>query len=331
MDPALANLGWTEDNWNRICTTVTEEAQKARVAANVLPCVGPENPTTVAMPNFSLEYRALATPNNQATKKLVTNSDPELYLTRVGVNIELRSHEAADPTLNAALGMFRRAANVIARVEDALLFYGRRNTAITPTPASALNAPRLSIIPPIYDFTNDRHNVPGIFPYRMGPSVYEPTPSAKNPPLKRGVLLAPTVDKAFQATALQGIGALGDGVVNAIIAAINSVEGNGYPGPFACVLGSRLFEAICTPAPSLVLPRDRVLPFVQGPLVRSSAIDKNAGVVISLAGSPVEVVMASDLKPRFLQQTENGRLAFRVSEKVAVRVKDAGSVQWISY
>jgi uncharacterized linocin/CFP29 family protein len=317
MDPALANYGWTEDQWNRLCSSVTEEAQRSRVAAQLLPSVGPEDPATLAIPRYSLT----TTPGPVGEPALLaTESDPDLYLTRIGVTVQLRSHEVADPTLSAALAVFRRAANAIARAEDALLFYGRRNTGLQPV-SSELNVP-----PPgqqVFDITQDRHNVEGVFRWPVGPSVYEDA----GPALPRGALFpAPPLDDAFYAGQQARGGSLGDGVVNTIVSAIGVLEDQGYPGPFACALSSHLFEAVCTPAPTLVLPRDRLLPFLQGPLLRASALEHDDGVVISLAGSPVEIVFATDIQVRFLQQTLDSRWAFRVSERVALRIKDAQAI-----
>ena len=134
MDPALENLGWTDEHWNRICATVTEEAQKARTAAQLIP---------LCRPGRSHHYRgaelqaAIASGAHarrvHALERLVVDSDPSLPITKIAVNIPLRSHEVADPNLTAALGMFRRAARrYIARVEDALVFGGRPGTDLPP-------------------------------------------------------------------------------------------------------------------------------------------------------------------------------------------------------
>src|SRR5579859_2395668 len=123
MHSDLVELGWTEEQWNRIGATVAEEAQRARVAAQVLPAVGPEDPSTVAVPMFELGTKDnLPKPPDD---RLIVDSDPTLHLTRISVNVQLRSHEVADTNLSAALTMFRRAANVIARIEDALVINGR--------------------------------------------------------------------------------------------------------------------------------------------------------------------------------------------------------------
>jgi len=322
MDPALINLGWTEEDWNRISSAVSEEAQKARVCAKILPAVGPEDRSVLAVPR----YRLSAAATSAGASELTVDSAPDLYLTKLAVNVSLHSHEVADRSLSAALLMFRRAANVIAHLEDSLIFYGRRSTSLGPSTKSALNRVPDGL-PPVFEITQDSHNVEGLYGWQMGPT----TVGDPGPQLARGELIAPPeLAPPFRAGA-QGEGrGLGDGVVNVVVNAINAIEKGGYYGPFGCILSHDLFTAICTPTPSLVLPRDRILPFLEGPLLRSSVLNPGSGVIISLAGSPVELVLASDVQVKFLQLTAGGRALFRVSERVALRIKDAQAVQWIS-
>jgi uncharacterized linocin/CFP29 family protein len=303
MHSDLVELGWTEDQWNRIVGAVTEEAQKGRVAAQMLPLVGPEDASTIAVPQFQTTSVPFVPPG----LRLTVNSDPDLYLTRIAVNVHLRSNEMADPSLSAALQMFRRAANYIARLEDSLVFYGRRNTSLGPPPVSVLNAPPAGI-PAVFDLTQDTHSVPGL----LG-----------SPP--------PGLSPRFQAGAnIPPGGARGDGVFRTIVHAIDDLDSTGLLGPFACVLGNELFEDICTPNPNLVIPRDRILPFLQGPLLRSGAVARDRGAVISLSGNAIELVVASDIQVSYLQTSLEPRWVFRVSERVAVRIKEPLAVQEIS-
>ena len=297
MDPALENLGWTEAQWNRICTTVTEEAQKGRVAAQLLPAVGPEDASTVAVPNFTLQSQASPILASWTTRRLSVDSDPTLPLTQIAVNISLRNHEVADPNLSAALGMFRRAANYIARVEDALVFSGRPGNNLPPPYG-------LGLIPDVVQITGDGP-VDGLA------LAYSGTGAQR--------LLSPIVPPPAPAD-------LGTAIVNAIIAAINALDANGQLGPYACALSPDLFAAICAPNSSLVLPRDRILPFLQGPLVRASALFKGWGLVLALSGSPIELVVARDIDVRYLQTSEEPRYVFRVSERVALRIKEPQSI-----
>lgn len=296
MDPALENLGWTEAQWNRICTTVTEEAQKGRVAAQLLPAVGPEDASTVAVPNFTLYAQPSPILANGTRQRLAVDSEPTLPLTQIAVNVSLRNHEAADPNLSAALGMFRRAANYIARVEDALVFSGRPGNNLPPPFG-------LGLIPNVVQITGNGP-VDGLLLAYSGLGVRRRWSRIPSTP---GV-------------------ALGNRVIEAIIAAINALDRSGQLGPYACALSPSLFEAICEPTASLVLPRDRILPFLQGPLVRTSAILNGWGAVLALSGSPTEIVVARDIDVRYLQTSEEPRYVFRVSERVALRIKEPQSI-----
>ena len=299
MHSDLVELGWTEDQWNRIAGVVNEEAQKGRVAAQMLPVTGPADPTTVAIPNFTLS--TAPNPPGVPAGRLEVDSDPTLHLTTISVNVSLHAREAADPELAAALVMFRRAANYVARIEDALVFGGRGSRQLPPF---------IGAIPPVFEVKGSgvtdglmaSYTGRGWLRQFTSVSVQLPRPAA---PAARDV---------------------GTQLVNAIIDATIKLDGAGHLGPYACVLAPDLFAAICTPTGSLVLPRDRVLPFLQGPLLRSSLIRQGYGVVVALSGSPVELFVGSDINVRFLQTTLEPRYVFRVAEKVALRIKEDSAI-----
>ncbi|MEY4544581.1 MAG: hypothetical protein RL685_776 [Pseudomonadota bacterium] len=290
MHNDLVELGWTEEQWNRVTGAVTEEAQRARVATQMLPIVGPEDSSTVAVPGFELAPEANPAP--PPAQRLGVNSAPTLFLLTVAVNLQLRSVEVGDPTLKAALGLFRRAANQIARIEDALIFNGHGANMLPPSGIAG--------IPPVYSVTGGGGPASGVV--AMGPQLggrfYQ-----KLPPNWQGT-----------------------DVINAVVAAIGSLDNVGQQGPYACALSQNLFDAICTPNANLVMPRDRILPFLQGPLLRASVLPANHGVVVSLGAAPVEVVVASDLSVRYLQSTLEPRYVFRISERVAVRVREENAI-----
>jgi uncharacterized linocin/CFP29 family protein len=116
------------------------------------------------------------------------------------------------------------------------------------------------------------------------------------------------------------------GLVKGIVQAITELEEAGHFGPFTCVLANNLYEDACDPATSLVLPRDRILPFLDGQLFRSGTIQDGYGVVVALGGAPLELVVARDIDVIFLQVSPEPRWVFRVSEKLALRTKDIEAV-----
>jgi uncharacterized linocin/CFP29 family protein len=299
MHNDLIELGWTHEHWNRIVTAVGDEAQKSRIAAQLLPLAGPTERSTLAVPEFTLGIAAnpaaMAEPSRAARARLIVDSNPTLYLTTIAVNVFLRTHEAADPNLDAALGMFRRAANYIARIEDALVFNGRQ-------PDTAPDG--LAGIPPVYSVTGEGRPLGLVSAQAAGASGNR-------------------VSQRLQARAgtLQG-----DDVITAIIEAIGELDGRGQLGPYACALSKDLFAKICTPNPNLILPRDRILPFLQGPLMRATTLPEGSGVIVALSGSPVELIVGNDIGVRYLQTTLEPRCVFRVSERVALRIREENAI-----
>ena len=113
----------------------------------------------------------------------------------------------------------------------------------------------------------------------------------------------------------------------ATVKAIEDLERNGHYGPFAQVLGNVLYLAANTPNEnSMVLPSDRIRPFLDGPLLRSSTMPRNKGVVVALAGEPIDLVIAHDLELKFVQMTLEPRFVLRLSERFTLRIKQEGAV-----
>jgi len=84
-----------------------------------------------------------------------------------------------------------------------------------------------------------------------------------------------------------------------------------------------LFAEIYTPIPaSMVLPADSIPPILNGPLLRSSTLEPGTGLVVSLQGNPVEIVVGSEIHVRYLQGAQDGEHLFRVSQRFLLRVKD---------
>lgn len=317
MHSDLVEIGWTEEQWNRIVTAVTEEAQKGRVAAQLLSVSGPEAATTVAVPQYALQHEKNLVPPNTGLyppDRLTVDSDPTVYLQTIAVNVQLRTRDVGDPELKAALVMFRRAANLIVRLEDAMIFQGRKEGNDTPYDIGLMKGRAIGISSlPDAEVATLHGRIPegglrGIFPHHDAP---------KQPPAAALTKLA--------------VGVSGEDLVQKIIDGIQALESRMRLGPFACVLGHDLFSAICKPTDSMVLPRDRILPFLQGPLARSSTVPPGFGAVIALSGSPIEIVVATDLNVRFLQTTLEPRFVFRVSERVALRLEDDLAIQVLAH
>ena len=286
---------WNEEQWGRVRQAVHDEALRARVAASFLPLFGPLPADTQTVPTNSLQ-NVEGPPGTQM--RLGVNDYDTIRLSTVSVNVYLKNAQLADPELTSALMMFRRAAEIVARMEDAIVFNGQGGVGSGPKKGLGAES-----VPPVYQIS--------------GGGTYE------------GLMAAGAQGGPIKSS---GDGDPGQQVFKAVVAAIGRIENAGFGSPFACVLGNDLFEAVTSPMPgSMVLPRDSILPFLNGPLVRSGGIPGNQGLVVGLQGQPVELVVPSDISVRFLQTTADGESVFRVQQKFVLRIKDGAALATIKF
>lgn len=268
---------WTAQQWQTVQQTVYEEARKARVAARFLPLYGPVAADAETVPAEKLNE---GPPEGVDKARLHVDDTSTLRITTIAVNVYLNSQQVAQPDLSAALTLFRRAANVIARVEDALIFRGREGRSLK--------------IPELYEAT-------------------------------RG-----TSEKGLYDLANQSVGhAVNDAeaLLRAVARGITMLEDLGYVAPYALALGNDLFVTAETPDKgSLVLPSDRIRPLIEGPLVRTGTLPGKTGILFSLAGKPIEIVVAKEIGVTFLQVSTEPRWIYRVSERFVLRVKEPDSM-----
>lgn len=275
---------WTDEQWARVRQAVQDEAHRARVAATFLPLVGPLPGDTDFVRADVVHYGK----PGDAHSRLHIDDTRTVLLSTLQVKVFLRGAQAADPDLTSALQLFRRAANVLARLEDAIVFNGQAGARQGPRNGNAG-------LPPVWEVLGGQAT-DGLL--ATDPAQWTP------------------------------VAAQGDAMVTAVSAAIGALEGKGHFGPFALVLGQDLFTAVQTPnAGSLVLPQDRILPFLGGgALLRSSTLPAGNGVLVALGAAPVELVVATDVTMGFIQMTMDPLYAFRVYEKMVLRIKEPDAI-----
>jgi uncharacterized linocin/CFP29 family protein len=293
-DMALDNsqVPWTEEQWARVKQVIQEEASRARVAATFLPLYGPLPPDTDFVPAGRISY---GTPGERP--RMTIDDTTTILVPTLQVKVFLRGAQMADPDMTSALQMFRRAANVLARLEDAVVFTGQAGPGQGPPDANSATAH----LPAIWEILGGQQS--------------------------RGLLAADATAPRTAITAASAE-ALGDALVGAVSDSVGQLEANGHFGPFAVVLDQHFFTAVQTPNPgSLVLPQDRIIPFLGGgSLLRSSTLPASSGVVVALGGAPVELVVATDVSLNFLQVTTDPMFVFRVFEKIVLRIKEPDAI-----
>jgi uncharacterized linocin/CFP29 family protein len=306
--PNDPQVPWTDDQWARVNQVIQEEAKRARVAATFLPLYGPLDADSDYVRDQAITYPPMVMAGSPVPgrEQLNIGDRDTIRLATLQVTVPVRNAQMADPELSSALALFRRAANVVSRLEDAVVFRG-----LAPGPA-----PRLALGD--YQPPGGLAGLPDIWQITGALSADGLWSRAAPPRRWIRIRIAPPATR-------------GNRLVSAVSAAIGRLESNGHFGPFAVVLGQRLFLAAQTPDPaSLVLPQDRIIPFLGGgTLLRSSTLDdfnQFSGVVVALGGAPVELVVATDVCLQFLQVTADPAFFFRVSEKIALRIREPDAI-----
>jgi uncharacterized linocin/CFP29 family protein len=302
---------------------IQQTARKVRVAASFLPLEGPLPPGQGYVPASELELQPIGLQQNigaigdqntrdalrsvlgvvrtlgYPTARSNINEHRTLPLIEISSPVFLKSGEAHDPELKAARQLFTRAASVLARLEDAIVFNG-----LSAEDANGSRRDRL---------------------YRelaVRPSIYV-IRGAEGEQLD-GLIEAP-------GRVVQNIGGNNpQALIEAVAAAVLNLEGRGYYGPFACVLSHALYRLLQARQLDEAQPSERIEAFLGGgPLLRSSTINGNQGAVICLGGSPVDLVVGSDLAANFIQLTSEPRYLVAVSEKLRLRVRERlGGPPW---
>jgi uncharacterized linocin/CFP29 family protein len=235
------------------------------------------------------------------TERSNINEHRTLPLIEISSPVFLKSGEAHDPELKSARQLFARAASALARLEDAIVFNGL--SAVDP----AVDGPR-------NDFGGQAIEVqPDIYVIRGAEGdVFE------------GIIKGNVAHTDINVAGSQAL-------IKAVEESVLNLEDAGYYGPFACVLSHGLFRVGQADRLDEAQPSERIEAFLGGgPLIRSSVIKGDRGAVISLGGSPVDLVVGSDLAAHFIQVTGEPRYLVGVSEKIRLRVRERvnGSPPW---
>jgi uncharacterized linocin/CFP29 family protein len=282
-------LQWTDDQWNRIRRVVYEEARAARVAGNFLPLAGPLEPDASYVSREELKNPVESVDPVGTVPGFTVDDTTTLKLSTLETKVYLRNEQVADPELTSALIAFRRAANVLAHLEDEIIFRGQ--TGPNGGPKGLLRSNLWEVL--------GGQDTPGLLNVCQDPDKFT-----------------------------AGVPASGEKLISHVSRAVGNLEEKYHLGPFACVLGREYFHAVQTPNDSLVLPQDRILPFLGGgPLVRSSAMPIDTGLVIALGGAPIDLVMATDISVNFLQVNADAWFVFRVYEKIVLRINQPKAIE----
>jgi uncharacterized linocin/CFP29 family protein len=345
MDDRNAQVGWTEAQWNRVREEILQAWQRVRVAGSFLPIYGPLPPSTQVVPSEVLKPDGSV--DDRATAALL----------EIALPVTLSRQQIWEEDLSSALLQFRRRATQLGQLEDWFIFNGTypsiASIELSDNAQELANEKKIGL--PDYRPELPHLNAPD--PTQRARISGTPTPIAgvsqslqiegmrQRNPGSLGLIEAPRVERlGAEAEAWDKTPLNNDGLMRAIVKAINSLEDNGYVAPYVCVFGRNPFEAAFTPINnSTVLPRDRIEPLIGRELLHASGIDippqglddlyklnreewQSRGLLLSMANEPIDLALAAEATPEFRQVDLEGRYVFSVFERFALRIKDAKAI-----
>jgi uncharacterized linocin/CFP29 family protein len=306
MNPGQERLSWSQPIWDRINKAVHDETQRIRVASKFLPLHGPVEAGTLTVPSDTI---IIAAPQPLMVEEALTEPLIEIW-----VELMLTAQQVArerDGDLMTAMTLATRATNLLSQAEDALLLLGQ--VAITGRRAGGPGGQ-----PPIQPnplFANNQVR------WRSGPAgsgllgwdlpvnqVVDVPIANPGPPIRYGENTFTAVEDAYA-----------------------RLQGNGHYGPYALVLPTRAYADAHAPlVNTLIMPADRIKPLVtKGELTHfygTGTLPEHSGVMVSLGGNSMDLVVGMDAMTAFMQDDTEGRCRFRVFERFVLRLKDNTAV-----
>jgi hypothetical protein len=322
MDDRNAQVGWTEAQWNRVREEVLRAWNGVRVAGSFLSVYRSLPPSTQIVPSELLIRDG--TIDERSTAPLL----------EIDLPVKLTRQQVLEEDLSSALLQFRRRATQLGQLEDWYVFNGTYPYEFSGTHQPSYSflddlTPKPSFLRVGRDLIAD-HEVQLLGLLQRHPGALGLIQGARQvkPPRER-VEWKPDDEELNYKT-----------LVTVIIKAMNTLEDHGYVAPYACVFGRKAFEAAHEPPDnSLTFPRDRLEPLIGRELLHTSAIDtvpkgqaalaekwRRRGLLVSLAGDAVDLVIAVQATPEFRHVDQEGRYVFSVFERFTLRIKDPRAI-----
>jgi hypothetical protein len=329
---------WDPQVWTDINDAVSEECDRIKIAAKFIPVHGPVNSNELTIPADRIRS------DSEKPKEEVHNGDNLLdveptettRLVETEVRFTLTKEQVRrEKELRTGVTLATRAANLLSQAQDLLIFQGDdarkkhslfgerdgRGRLIRPGKVNVKSGQTgigLLKLPEQKDFGAklDRQSIV--------------VPGTKRPPLPH---LEKDILRWREVTFEK---------ISIAYSRLQSGQGlsQAHYGPYALVLHYIPYADTFAPLTNtLIMPADRIKPLVTTTVDGSSvchyygtgtldilAGEDYRGLLISIGGNTMDLVVAQPPITEFLQKDLNGNSVFRVYERFAVREKDATAV-----
>lgn len=299
--------------WEEIDKAVEAEMKRTRLGGRFLP-VGRVAPKTLTVPSDSYSLPAAPAPQIFAVDEGAT-----VRMNTYSVSFQLTpqqvTQETGDPKnmgQSTAVTLAMRAANALAQAEDLIIFQGQ-NAVATASPFTT------GLVTMQGALTDS-----GLLNLPIGGGAAGPLLPAVNE-----ITVAPL------APAVPGV-IYGPNTFEGVSQAYAQLQEAGHYGPYALVLETIPYADTFAPLPAtLTLTADRIKPLAPAGFFGTGTLPPNPppapaapyyGVMVSLGGNTMDLVVGLDATTAFLQESSNGNFLLQVIERFALRLKDTTAV-----
>ena len=151
---------------------------------------------------------------------------------------------------------------------------------------------------------------------------------ARSGPAGPGLLaMAPEDQVIFVKAESGGASIYGDRTFEAVAEGYRRLQAKGHDGPYVLAFAPEPYADAFAPIPrTQIMPARRIRDLLATLPKGSGSLAALTGVLVSLGGSSVQLVLGRDIKVNFLQEAPDGRYKFRVQQRFALRVQDPDAI-----
>jgi uncharacterized linocin/CFP29 family protein len=213
-------------------------------------------------------------------------------LVELGVDFGLtRQQTAAEQQNGTGVTLGTRAANLLAQAEDLVIFVGED-----------------AFKNPLFERVRHRSGTGG-----------------------SGLL-----GSATEVVTVQSIGQnprqYGENSFKAVAEAYGRLQRQGHNGPYAAALHSDIYADTFAPVANMpALPADQIRQLASLGMFGTGALPPNTGIVVSVGGNSIDLVVGMEPTTEVLQQDDQGLYRFRVFERFVLRIKDKTAIVRLNF
>jgi uncharacterized linocin/CFP29 family protein len=315
-------LPWSKEVWERIDHAVRQEVKRTRICGRFLPN-RPVPPKTTSVPSDQYQvgngdYAGIYGVDEGATTRLCEYY-VEFLLTPQQVDQEEGDYKELGHS--TAVTLATKAANTLAQAEDLIIFQGQN--AITQ---STLFQGAGAIVQTL---GGNEPTDTGLLNFPVGGDAPGPGPLTPTPPVVNVAQLGGPPGVIY-----------GPNTFEAVAQAYSQLQAAGQYGPYALVLQTIPYADTFAPLPAtLTLTADRIKPLMTEGFFGTGTLPPNAGspappyfgVLVSLGGNTMDLVMGVEPVTAFLQEDPQGNFRFRVLQRFALRIKDPRAIVLLQF